>query len=281
MIRKLAPNDIPEVMGFLMEESSFNLFIIGDIENFGIETDFQTVWGEFDEQRLVAVMLRYFDSYVLYAKAPYDATGFGEIIRRSGNGGLLSGKADVVAQMEEPLQLDETKKRSTYFCTLRRLDQLESAAAESWATGNEFHVKRASEADVGRILALYKLIKEFGAPSSREMLAKSLATHAGRCYFVEDDAGNIISMAQSTAENSRSAMIVGVATHPGQRKKGLASVCVAKLCHDLLVEGKEACLFYSNPEAGRIYKRLGFQDIGMWSMYTLSLEETGHYRSLK
>ncbi|MGA0633387.1 GNAT family N-acetyltransferase, partial [Bacillus thuringiensis] len=26
-------------------------------------------------------------------------------------------------------------------------------------------------------------------------------------------------------------------------------------------------LFYNNPTAGRIYKRLGFKDIGMWTMY--------------
>ena len=40
-----------------------------------------------------------------------------------------------------------------------------------------------------------------------------------------------------------------------------------KLFKDVMDEGKLLCLFYDNPEAGRIYKRLGFTDIGMWTMY--------------
>ena len=39
-----------------------------------------------------------------------------------------------------------------------------------------------------------------------------------------------------------------------------------KLCADLLSEGKTVCLFYHNPKAGAIYKRLGFADIGMWML---------------
>jgi predicted GNAT family acetyltransferase len=38
------------------------------------------------------------------------------------------------------------------------------------------------------------------------------------------------------------------------------------LCLDVLAEGKTLCLFYDNPKAGSIYKRLGFKDIGFWSM---------------
>ncbi len=263
MIRKLVPEDVSEALNFLGEESAFNLFIIGDIENFGIETDFQAVWGEFnDQERLVAVMLRYFNSYVLYADSPYDASGFSAIIIENGDGKLLSGKASVVSQMEKHLHLDSGRNTASYFCTLRE-----------FAPGmmqQDPRVKSATEEDIGRILKLYELIKEFGAPPSREMLAKNLANHAGRIYFIEDHSGNIVSMAQSTAENSRSAMIVGVATDPRERRRGLASACVSKLCQDLLAEGKEACLFYSNPQAGRIYKRLGFNDIGMWNMYTLN-----------
>jgi predicted GNAT family acetyltransferase len=62
-------------------------------------------------------------------------------------------------------------------------------------------------------------------------------------------------------------MVVGVCTKEEYRKRGLASIVVEKLVKDVLAEGKIACLFYDNPEAGRIYKRIGFKDIGMWTMY--------------
>ncbi len=78
------------------------------------------------------------------------------------------------------------------------------------------------------------------------------------------------SVAQTTAENSMSAMVVGVATLKEYRKKGLMSKCLSKLCYDLLNEGKTLCLFYDNPKAGRIYHALGFETLDKWSMVNFS-----------
>lgn len=44
MIRKLTVSDNEEVMALLKPEATQNLFIIGDIENFGYESDVQDLW---------------------------------------------------------------------------------------------------------------------------------------------------------------------------------------------------------------------------------------------
>jgi predicted GNAT family acetyltransferase len=67
-------------------------------------------------------------------------------------------------------------------------------------------------------------------------------------------------------ENDYSAMVVGVCTLDSFKGKGLASQCLNMLCFDLLNEGKSLCLFYDNLNAGRIYKRLRFEDMEMWTM---------------
>lgn len=41
MIRKLTKSDHEQVLTFLKEEAAINLFIIGDIEAFGYDADFQ------------------------------------------------------------------------------------------------------------------------------------------------------------------------------------------------------------------------------------------------
>ncbi len=87
-----------------------------------------------------------------------------------------------------------------------------------------------------------------------------------RCYYIEED-GEMVSTASTSAENKASAMIVAVGTNKRAKRKGYATRCMSKLCFDLLEEGKELCLFYENPEAGSIYKRIGFTDIGYWMMY--------------
>jgi hypothetical protein len=84
--------------------------------------------------------------------------------------------------------------------------------------------------------------------------------------YIAEDGDKIICTAASTAESSDMAMIIGVATHKDYRNRGLASAVVSKLCSDLLSEGKTPCLFYDNPNAGKIYNRLGFKVIGKWKM---------------
>lgn len=83
----------------------------------------------------------------------------------------------------------------------------------------------------------------------------------------------MVSTSSTTAENSLSAMVVGVAVLLGYKKKGYATKCMVKLCHQLLGEDKELCLFNDNPAAGVIYKRIGFQDIGFWMMYSFNKME--------
>ena len=129
-------------------------------------------------------------------------------------------------------------------------------------------MEKAVPHDAESIIAQMKAIPEFAEGNySVQNKRVSLEKGLGRAYLIKEN-DVIISSASSTAENSQSAMIVGVGTLPEHQKKGLASHCMSKLCRELLEEGKMLCLFYDNPAAGSIYKRIGFVDIGKWCMWT-------------
>ncbi|KFN01552.1 acetyltransferase domain protein [Bacillus clarus] len=59
MIRKLTKKDNEQVFTFLKEEAAMNLFMIGDIEAFGYETDFQELWGNFNKDGTLKSILQY------------------------------------------------------------------------------------------------------------------------------------------------------------------------------------------------------------------------------
>ena len=84
--------------------------------------------------------------------------------------------------------------------------------------------------------------------------------------IIENEKKEIITVSQITAENSKSAMVVGVATRKDYREKGYMSKCLSKLCSDFIDKNKSLCLFYDNPKAGRVYKKIGFEEIGTWIM---------------
>ncbi len=89
-----------------------NLFIIGDIEAFGYEQEFQELWGDFDENgRLRAVLLRFYDSYIPYAPGDFDIDGFAEVMRNASHPVRLSGKTELVAKFEPLLLLRKSESR--------------------------------------------------------------------------------------------------------------------------------------------------------------------------
>lgn len=260
MIRKLKANDNKKVMDFLKGEAAFNLFIIGDIEAFGYDSDFQELWGFFGEDHgLSAVLLRFHNSFIPYAKTgTVPVKEFSEIIKSYPDKIFLSGKSDLVGEFENIRGIELGKKQVTHFAACNTDEYLDQTDCE---------IKKANNKDVDRIIELRAGIEEFHPnPNARKILLQSMESGTGRTYYLKHN-GQMVATASTAAENSMSAMIVGVCTHNDYRRRGLATAVMKKLFKDVMNEGKLLCLFYDNPEAGRIYKRLGFVDIGMWTMY--------------
>ncbi|MCM3718652.1 GNAT family N-acetyltransferase [Fictibacillus phosphorivorans] len=247
-----------KIMNYLSDEPALNLFIIGDIENFGYETDFQDIWVDQDEAgELQGVLLRYMGNYLPYSKGAIHAEGFSEIISKDKNYEMLSGKKEITEQFRPYVTFNRTKEM--YFAELKDDSLLNKNRSREG-------IQQATIQDVDSLLELKKQIKEFTIrETARHSLEQALKTKTGRTYFMKDE-NIIVSCASTTAENSLSAMIVGVCSHPEKRNQGLATACMEAVCQDVLSEGKTLCLFYDNPKAGSIYKRLGFKDIGIWSM---------------
>ncbi|MEH7885060.1 GNAT family N-acetyltransferase [Bacillus sp. JJ1609] len=261
MIRKLTASDNNHVMVLLKKEPSINLFIIGDIEAFGYDSEMQELWGVFDtEGKIKSVLLRFHNSFIPYSQDEnaLPAEEFAEIMKSYHNKIFLSGKSTLVAKFEGIEDLNLGKKQVTYFAECTSADLIGRTTQE---------VKTATIDDVDRILELRGSIEEFFPnPNARKILVESMENKTGRSYYIEED-GKMVASAATAAENSMSAMIVGVCSHKDYRRKGLATAVMQKLFTDVMNEGKILCLFYDNPEAGRIYKRLGFKDIGMWTMH--------------
>jgi len=259
MFRKCTSADHETVIEFLIDEKAMNLFIISDIENFGYEVDFQDIYAQFDQHGdIEGILLHYQNTYIPYAKTAIDLTNFVKMLKSDPNLLMVSGKEEIIQRIHDIYSFKQVKK--TFFAEL-------STHLHLPEINHDYPVKKATINDADNILDLQKQIKEFNITDfTKQSYKRSLETKTGRSFFIEDQQGNVISLASTTAENTYSGMVVGVCSHPSHRKEGLASLVMTELCKELLSEGKSLCLFYDNLAAGRIYKRLGFEDIGMWSM---------------
>lgn len=260
MIRKLTEIDREQTLDFLSAEPAINLFMIGDIEQDGFDKDFQELWGDFNEEReLKGVLLRYNESYIPYYKSlTFDPLPFVEIIKADVKHKIISGKESVLNIFQPYFNTYDCQNE--YFCELKTVEKLKAT---------NLPIKIATPEDATRVCELLNEIEEFNNHSiaKPETLERVIRSGAGRIYYTETEEGILKNVVQTSAENSMSAMIVGVATRKAYRKQGLMSESLSKLCRDLIEdEGKSLCLFYDNPEAGKIYHSLGFKSIDKWTM---------------
>ncbi|MFR1707669.1 MAG: GNAT family N-acetyltransferase [Clostridium sp.] len=261
MLKKATEDNRNEIMNYCLVEPSINLFIIGDIENFGFNSSFQEIWIQTKEEKITGIILRYHDNFIVYSKElDMDVNEILALLKTK-EVNVISGKLSVI-ELIYPSVKDQYSKREMFFCELKDSSKLKLDTEE---------VEIAQFEDAMDIANVYGDIKEFKGMYSTDVqerynqISNRIKTKEGIHMFIKEQ-GNIISHGNTTAETSVSGMIGGILTVSSHRNRGLASKVVSALGRSLIIRGKSACLFFDNVEAGRLYYNLGFEHIDKWAI---------------
>ncbi len=264
MIRRLSAKDNDELMRFLEKEREYNIFIIGDIENFGYDTDVVHLYAEYDTAEMVSCVMLYRDSVVYYTIKNETSTEVLDLIN-SLEYKVINGKKTTIDQIKGSVDYKEC--REDYFVRIKEL-QMDST--------REYMVQKANSVeDLTMVFDLLKTIDEFRYKDSDDYTFNRFMTSnmykldpdkEDSIYFTKDEEGNVLSTAATSASNNFSSMIVAVASDKNKRGNGFATKILCEIVKEYLKKGKTLCLFYDNPKAGSIYRRIGFEDVGKWTM---------------
>lgn len=260
MIRKLSQKDQTEVLEYLYKESAFNIFIIGDIEAFGFDKEWQTLYGEFDSSNeYISVLLFYRENCVYYSHKDVFNVDYLPIMKERPFE-FMSGKESLMKLLKP--HFPDFKLKPMYFCKATSLEN-----QESFDYSNVKVV--TTQEECVKLYDLLSTIREFGIykkPREDFIKSKLNSIKMGVTYYIEED-NKMVSTVATTAETTVNAMVVAVATHQDYRQRGFASILMTYLMKEYFENRqKELCLFYDNPKAGKIYLRLGFKDFGKWAM---------------
>lgn len=277
-MRRLGEADRKRLLEYVGREPEMNLFFFGDIENYGLESETVSAYALSDGANWDCVLLEYFDMYLFYSQREDFQIGEVTAFLRSREIRSISGKAELIRQFQP--YYPEMRLSETYMCRCNRAalqavsPKGEAGMNDRTAVGNfpenTVELRPMTEKDVREIVALYQEIEEFAHTyGDPEKAQKELEVNfaCGELVVGAFENGTLAAIAGTSGSNSRSAMLVGVATRPGFRKKGYATAVVREVCRRSFLDGKEfLCLFYDNPEAGRIYRGMGFEEIGLYDM---------------
>ena len=262
-MKKLTEQDRQRVLDYIAREPEYNLFILGDVESFGFGHPDLELFAQEGEGEWACLLLRYLDNYVLYS--PTGRFDREEVARQMNAApfNVLSGKSQVVDTMAP--YFPRRQLRHTYLARLDHLPRWDQPLPP------QVHISQLGPEHAPDMVGLYLQIDEF-APIYRgreEQATQEIRLNllGGGRSFGAFTGGKLAAIASTTAEAAIGAMVGGVATLPAFRRQGLASSLIARLCTYCLSGGMQfLCLFYDNPAAGRIYRRLGFEEMGRYTM---------------
>ncbi len=269
MIRELTLEDKTAVLEFLYHAPEINLYIIGDIYNGAFENDYQQLYAEFRDDKFFAVLSRNMSTLTYYAveddfnKAWIDIFNAFDFIFISSREKLLQPiKAYYPSMREDKMDFMKSttfrRDESIDYSGIRILDTKQDAEMvfELLKTIPELYTVHAK----GKAEAIQYFLHNSGAN--------------GTTVFIEQD-GQVVATASAVYESKKSAMIVAVASHSDYRGFGYGKTVMHYLM-DLYInhKGKTLCLYYDDPIAEKLYKKLNFVDIDRWSMLVPDDEST-------
>ena len=110
MIQRLNNTHHKKVVEYLHKEKEVNIFLLSDIERYGYDSYFFSIYGGINEDgEIEGLLLKCFEFIIFYAYDKFDVDGFAKFINDS-NCEEICGKSQVLEQLETKINLQRYRK---------------------------------------------------------------------------------------------------------------------------------------------------------------------------
>lgn len=256
MYRKAETQDVDNLLAYFEQDLKNCLYSYIDLKKFGLDNPNLTVFLD-ESDGICSSALKYYEGLQLFdGSGRMDAEATAELIR-SLDSHIVSSTVDVIEKLY-PLLQDSYKKEQGFVTEMLTLPEGEVSDEVRAAEPEEYD-------EIARLICSDEGVGGHYEPQElKEQLLTRRAENFGRNYILKKD-GEIICHAATYAELSNLAVISGVITREDWRGRGVGTLAVKKLCHDLIKEGKKPCLFYYTKQAEGFYKKTGFEEGTGWA----------------
>ncbi|CAN5658611.1 hypothetical protein BH10CHL1_BH10CHL1_30870 [soil metagenome] len=260
MIRLLRAEDRAAALALLSAAPHLTLYMWGNLETLGFARDFCEFWGDVTETapgvyRLRALLNRYMTGWSVYGETDADWQGLGQVMDTHSVGAIrLQDNPGGIASF-----LPYLRRYQSEQIKVEELMELPLANFRPVVPPADVTVRRGVMADLAVLTKFYAGAQDMARPQAA--IVRPLQDTR---LWLAEKAGQIVATALTNAEIRQMAMIGGVFTAPVARGHGLSQAVCSALCTELFGEGKQPALYWANPAAGAVYRKLGFRPIGQW-----------------
>jgi hypothetical protein len=255
MVRKLSQAEVDAAAALLQSAPQLNLYMLGNLATLGLESDLCEFWGDFYAGRLRAVLNRYMQGWSIFGRQDADWPALGRVVDSHPQGAArLQDNPGGVASF-----LPFLVRYTAGKVTVAQVMELAPEQFRPSAPRPDVRIRRATLDDLPALTDFYR-----DAGDMRRTAASVRRPLEDTRVWVAEQARKIVSAALTNAETDTYAMVGGVYTPPAQRNRGLSQMVCSALCEDILASGRLPVLYWQEPAAGTVYRKLGFRPRGSW-----------------
>ncbi|HEY7350297.1 MAG TPA: GNAT family N-acetyltransferase [Ktedonobacterales bacterium] len=262
--RRLHEGHYAELRQLLAAEPGATVFLSSNLERFGLSDPFIHFWGAFQDHRLVTVLMMVGQRAGIYTTDSSALRPIMDIALHQRLNFIMGPRETISSALPHLWRLPIVRSEAHFFAQLSG-ERFQGRRPEPTA---KVGIRRATPDDIQALTTLYTGAAGFEQASSAQVRQSMTERVYALRSYVAEVSGRLVAGASTSAESYNAAMIGGVWTLPDERKQGYSTAVVAALSAELLAEGRCPYLFYleDNAPAAHVYKKIGFQDIGHWTV---------------
>lgn len=262
-MRRCDDNDYCMLMEYLRKEPVYHTFMIADIERYGFDKDYQTIYVQDANDGYSGIFLKFYNNLIVSGvEAELDFDKVEALVTDEIT--TIMGEAELVRRISASLGKKHEYEQKELYVLREPVYTGEGEALDG-------RIRLAELADVDRIYDFLMAIPQLKPLYSRkDMLWNRLNNREG-IHVILEDQGRIIAHGNSAASTDNTVMLGGIGVMPAYRRKGYALGIMKRLCIEIQNEGRVPCIFAGKGALGALCRKLGFERYGFWG--TIQIKE--------
>lgn len=252
MIRICSDKDEEVLLRFLKKDFMLHTYIIADMERYGFDEPYQTIYMVENENFCDGVFLKYYNN-LIFSKIkgniePEEISKY--ILPEITN---IMGELEVVRKVANYLGVSENMRANNLYAQKKEAKQY-----------NVPEVRIAGMQDIDAIYDFLMSFPEFTEIYAKKEMIKNRIEKGEGIHVVLEKDGKIVAHGNSAASTDETCFLGGICVAPGERKKGYAMAIVQMLCNEIHKQNRIPCVFVLEEKEYTIFQRLGFEKCGKW-----------------
>ncbi|EOT39961.1 GNAT family N-acetyltransferase [Enterococcus columbae] len=247
--------EISNILEYIDDKYHESIYLYLNINKYGLRNSKIKVWIQYNDNDIESVILKYYTGLHIYSrKKIFNIRELCQLIY-SENPTIICAERSIIVKLGN--LLPDYKIKFGFIAQYQRQNSFDFELKSNIVRALPQHYD-----DMIKMLLQDEIGKTYTYSDLKDQITNRIADNYSRSYCIYNG-DKLVAQISTGAEESGVATLSYVMTDSHYRNKGYASELVKHLSEELSKEEFKVYLIYYDEIASQLYKKMGFEDIGL------------------